>query len=186
MGSARNHFHWEQHCFCTVNGGSTCVLVHAEIAAVEHVVLDLALNTCPCHQLTPEKSCSKCLICGNFKGSILLSVTPQETCRKVPVFIMILQSDTRAGVSTDTWIRFLCLHLVWQSDGIAGWADNYFLFSGNLCMRCKPCVSHGESRKTKVKFSSLLKKMRFSYLGKIRVTKIWNGRLISELTGQFL
>lgn len=185
MRSAHNHFHWDRHCFCTGNGGNTCVHLPAETAAVAHVVPDLALNTCPFHQLTPENACSKCLICGNFKGSNLLSVTPQETQRKVPVFIRILQSDTRAGVSTDTWIRFLCLHLVQQSDGIAGWADNYFLFSGNLCMRCKLCVSHGENRKTKVKFSSLLRKMRLSYLGKIWVTKIWNGRLISELTGQF-
>lgn len=91
---------------------------------------------------------------------------------------MILQSDTRAGVSADMWAGFLCLYIEQQRDGIARWAEYEFLFSGNWH---KMCVSQRESKKTKVKFSYLLKKMSFGYLGKIWVTQIWNSRLISEL-----
>lgn len=83
--------------------------LNAEAAAVEHVAHDLGINPCPFLLLAPERACSNGLIyLLNSKGEILVSVIPQETQRKVPVFIMTLQSDTRDGVSTNTQ-SYVCI-----------------------------------------------------------------------------
>lgn len=111
--SVLDHFHWDQCCCCTGNGGNTWVCsLSAGTAAAEHMMLDLGVVH---HHTVPSTtSHQKCHAQNAWAGVFNSTGSIQETCRKVSVFMVMYQSDTRAGVSTDTWIRSECLHLGWD------------------------------------------------------------------------